>query len=297
MEGAYFKYLAAGEMDRSWGLYCTVAGYASNPPGAAYPMQRHPSEYHFNWEKGRVLREYQISYITRGEGIYETAQLRVPIRAGMVFMVFPGEWHRYRPMQSSGWDEYYIGFQGSAAAGICELPFFRNRNGIYTLGHNLRLLQCLQDILEQARQEKAGCQQRIAGQIGCMLGEIYASVVGRDFSGKAIGQIMEQAQFEMRECLDQRLDIAALAARLGIGYSYFRRMFRRYTGLPPAQYHLHLRLQKARDLLRAGSGVKEAAYALGFDSPFHLSKQFKKKFSLSPRDFREQAPKDQPAQP
>lgn len=289
MEGSYFKYLAAGETDRRWGLYCTVAGYASNPPGARYPMHQHPSEYHFNWEKGRVLREYQISYITRGEGVYETRDMRVPIREGMVFMVFPDEWHRYRPSTTTGWDEYYIGFQGTMAAQICELPFFRNRNCTYQVGHNLMLLHSLQEIMRLVRQENAGHQQRTAGHIGHLLGEIYAAVINRDFSGKPIGEIMERVQFEMRESLNRRLDCRDLALHYGLGYSYFRRMFRRYTGLPPAQYHLQLRLQKARDLLRSGAALKEAAYSLGFDSPFHLSKQFKKKFGLSPRSFREQS--------
>lgn len=289
MHGSFFKYLAAGETDRHWGLYCTVAGYSSNPPGARYPMHQHPWEYHFNWDQGRILHEYQISYITRGEGTYETGRMRAPIREGMVFMVFPGEWHRYRPSASTGWDEYYIGFQGSAAKQICELPFFRNRNGIYPVGHNLAMLQSLQEIIRLVRQEKAGHQQQIAGQIGVVLGEIYAGMINRDFSGKPIGEIMERVQFEMRENLSRRLDCRNLALHYGLGYSYFRRMFKRYTGLPPAQYHLQLRLQQARDLLRSGAALKEAAYSLGFDSPFHLSKQFKKKFGLSPRSFRDQS--------
>lgn len=288
MKGHYFKYLTAGPEDSRWGLYLKVAGYASNPPGAPYPMQRHPSEYHFDWNTGRVLNEYQILYITGGTGVFETRQLRREIVPGMVFMVFPGQWHRYRPHHATGWDEYFLGFHGHIVSEVCERPFFRQANCARNIGHNIDILTDIQEIISLAQHEKPGHQQLISGRVIKILAEIYAADKGREFSGKNIEKVIRQIRFAIREHYDRRIDFERLAREHNLGYSYFRRMFKRYTGLAPAQYHMQVRLQKSRDLLRSTDlSVKEIAYAVGFESPFHFSKMFRKKSGMSPKDFKD----------
>ncbi len=175
MKGHYFKYLTAGEEDRQWGLYLKVAGYTSNPPGVQYPMYQHPLEYHFSWENGRVLNEFQVSYITRGKGIFETSEKKESIDQGTIFIVFPGQWHRYRPDKDVGWDEYYIGFKGGIASKICQQPFFRNSSGIHIVGHNLDILKGFQEIIAYVQHENPGHQQLISGSIVKLLGEIYTA--------------------------------------------------------------------------------------------------------------------------
>ena len=64
--GLEFKYLIVNDMDRKFGLWVNTVGYQSIPPDSPYPLKEHPSGYFFNAEKGRVLREYQLVYITKG---------------------------------------------------------------------------------------------------------------------------------------------------------------------------------------------------------------------------------------
>lgn len=67
----FFKYITPGQDDIKWGLYLNCAGKANILPGTVYPPASHPSGYYFTYEKGRILNEYQINYITEGKGIYE----------------------------------------------------------------------------------------------------------------------------------------------------------------------------------------------------------------------------------
>ncbi len=95
----------------------------------------------------------------------------------------------------------------------------------------------------------------------------------------------------MRENLDQPINCEELAQKYQLGYSNFRRMFKKYTGVPPAQYHLQQRLQKARDLMRGTDmSIKEIAFSLGFESQFHFSKIFRSKSGVPPSKFRNQNP-------
>ena len=86
----FAKYINAGQPDKDWGLYLTVAGFAKIPPALVYPPQIHPSGYFFTWEKGRTLQEYQINYITEGSGIFETDTDQFQVVPGTVFILRPG---------------------------------------------------------------------------------------------------------------------------------------------------------------------------------------------------------------
>jgi AraC-like DNA-binding protein len=80
-----------------------------------------------------------------------------------------------------------------------------------------------------------------------------------------------------------------LANHFNVGYSYFRQMFRKYTGISPTQYHLSLRIQKAKDLLVSTEmSLKEIALELGFETYFYFSRIFKDKTGKSPMEFRKE---------
>ena len=67
----FFRYLPVSEQDKQWDFYVTGTGYSNVPPGSRYPCSVHPDLYQFAWDRGRVLPEYQVLYITRGEGVFE----------------------------------------------------------------------------------------------------------------------------------------------------------------------------------------------------------------------------------
>ena len=93
------------------------AGFEPFPPGKPYPARGHHSApYLYAWEQGRVFSEYQFLAITRGEGILETATCpHLELYAGDLFILFPGEWHRFKPDPQTGWDENFVGFDGDYA--------------------------------------------------------------------------------------------------------------------------------------------------------------------------------------
>ena len=93
----YFKYLTTSEEDINWGLYLKVAGYARIKADTHYPTKEHPSEYYFEWKNGRVLHEFQLNYITEGTGIFENSAGKFQVKPGSLLVIFPDEWHRYRP--------------------------------------------------------------------------------------------------------------------------------------------------------------------------------------------------------
>ena len=135
--GVEFKYLIVNDMDRKFGLWINTVGFQSIQPNSPYPLKDHPSGYFFNAQKGRTLREYQILYITKGRGLFTSDSTdERQVCKGRVIILFPGQWHTYQPMQQTGWNEYYIGFEGPIIDDIIKSSFLSKDNQILEVGLN-----------------------------------------------------------------------------------------------------------------------------------------------------------------
>jgi len=284
---SFVKYTNPGTLDKDWGLYLTVVGYAQIPKGQNYPPRKHPSGYFFSWESGRVLQEYQINYITEGSGIFETSSDQFQVGPGSILVLRPGMWHRYRPDKHTGWNEHYIGFNGSFCENLLQEGFFQAAKPVLYVGFQESLLQLFFEVVQSVKEEKSGHQQIAAANTILMLGKILWVLRNQEFAGKSIELTIRKACVFFRENLNSNVNIEQLAGDLNVGYSYFRQMFKKYTGISPTQYHLSLRIQKAKDLLVSTAlSFKEIANELGFESYFYFSRIFKDKTGLSPQEFR-----------
>ena len=279
----FFKYLTPSDQDANWGLFLNVAGKASIQPGIAYPPPDHPTGYYFTWEKGRVLNEYQINYVTNGAGIYENKTGKYPIKPGTLLITRPGIWHRYKPQIKTGWIENYIGFNGAIADQILNNTSLCSFKAVIHIGNRGEFIDTYYKIFEYIKHEKPGYQQVCAGMIMKLFGYMVSAEKQKSFSEKRIEQIIQKACFLIRENVDTEFDLKEFAEKNSIGYSYFRKMFKKYTGLPPIQYQLDLKIMRSREiLLSTNKSVKEVSYELGFQSAYYFSRAFKKKLGISP---------------
>lgn len=286
---SFVKYIHAGPLDKEWGLFLTGAGYAQIPPAIVYPPNVHPSGYFFTWEKGRVLQEYQINYITEGSGVFETADAQFQVVPGSILVLRPGMWHRYKPDSSTGWNEHYIGFNGDFCQNLFNEGFFPQSKPVLYVGFQENLLKLFLEVIQLVKDEKTGHQQVCAANTILALSKILSVIRNQEFAGKTIERTIRKACLYFRENLNTNVNIEQLADELHVGYSYFRQMFRKYTGISPTQYHLSLRIQKAKDLLvSTDKSFKEIAIDLGFESYFYFSRIFKDKTGKSPMEFRKE---------
>ena len=282
----YFKYLTCSNEDLNWGFFLTVAGKATIYPGSGYPPSGHPKGYHFSWSNGRILQEYQINYITEGEGMLETDSGKYSVKAGMILIIRPGQWHRYKPVSSKGWKEHYIGFNGVIAEKAIE-SFGFLKAPIVQIGFSETVLTDFQTVINLVRDEKPGYQQICSGYVMQILGHIISIVKGRNFYNNPLEDVIKKSCLIIRDNMHQTLRINDLSKQLGINYSVFRKSFKKYTGLSPNQYHLALRIKQAsHHLINTNDSIKEISFNLGFCSVFYFSKLYKEKTGLSPSEFR-----------
>jgi AraC family transcriptional regulator len=84
--------------------------------------------------------------------------------------------------------------------------------------------------------------------------------------------------------LDEPVDVATLAAIAGRSQFHFSRVFTRSVGISPYRYVVHLRLQRAVELIRDGRlSLAEIAARTGFADQSHLSRWVRRVYGASPR--------------
>jgi AraC family transcriptional regulator len=82
--------------------------------------------------------------------------------------------------------------------------------------------------------------------------------------------------------VDESIDVEALAKIAGQSPFHFSRVFARAVGMTPHRYVVHLRLQRAIELVRDGrSGLAEIAVRTGFADQSHLSRWVRRVHGVS----------------
>ena len=250
--GVEFKYLIVNDMDQKYGLWVNTVGFQSIQPNSPYPLKDHPTGYFFNAQKGRILREYQLVYITKGRGVFSSETTpEKQVCKGRLMVLFPGQWHTYYP---------YV---------------------------HEELVSLFSRALEIAEADKISSQQYLAGIVLHMIGMILSISKNKIFEVGDVDQKIEQAKIIMNENVFKDVDPEELAMKLNISYSWFRKVFKDYTGYAPAKYFQELKLRKAKQLLVGTSlSVKEISFMLDYKSTEHFFSSFKKRTGFTPLEYR-----------
>ena len=205
-----------------------------------------------------------------------------------MLILFPGEWHNYYPDIDSGWDEYWVGFKGSYMEHLIDKHFFSPENPILELGISSSLVNFYEDLLQTANNEKAGFQVMLAGILQHITSTIFYKYKNQSFADAYILDKLDEARRMMKSEIEHPSSPEEIAAQLGLSYSWFRRTFKDYTGISPAQYQIQLRLIKAKELLSQTTlNITEIAYQLHFENGGQFSTFFKKREGLTPKEYRE----------
>ena len=286
--GVEFKYLIVNDTDRKFGLYINTVGVQAIRPNSPYPIKDHPSGYLFNAKKGRILREYQLLYITKGKGTFASdGTPERNIGKGNLIVLFPGQWHTYSPDVQTGWNEYYIGFEGSFIDQFVRNGFLSKEDQVLDIGLNEELVTLFSQALNVAETDKSASQQYLSGILLHIIGMIFSISKNKEFEKDNVAEKMEQAKIIMNENVCKEIDPEELAEKLNISYSWFRKTFKKYTGYSPAKYFQELKLRKAKQILKNTSyPVKEICFMIGYTSTEHFSNLFKKNTGLTPLEYR-----------
>ncbi len=282
----FAKYLPVTNDGDAWGVAVRAGGRITNAPGRVYPPAGHPADHAFAWEHGRVLGAWQVVLIAEGGGEFEGRRRGgvEAVGAGDVLWITPGQWHRYRPAERTGWVELWIELDGPVLGRLTEAGLLPGKNGVRR-GLDAGAVGEVIARLHVGLREVSGGAAEVAAEGLRLLGLLSGREAG-DEGG--LVRAVRRAERVLAERIEVPPSMPALARELGVGYAGFRREFKRRTGLAPRQYLLRLRLERAQRLLGSTPAkLEEIAGRLGFSSAFHLSAAFKARYGVAPAVWRQ----------
>jgi AraC-like DNA-binding protein len=104
----------------------------------------------------------------------------------------------------------------------------------------------------------------------------------RDPSNVALGRARDYIAAHASD----RVGLFEVAAHAELSPWHFARTFRRRFGMPPHQFQLWMRIDRARRLLASGTGIAEAAHRTGFADQSHFTRCFKRMMRTTPARYR-----------
>ncbi len=106
-------------------------------------------------------------------------------------------------------------------------------------------------------------------------------------SNEAHRELVQRARAVLLESIEERLSVAALAARLGVSAFHLCRVFREQTGMTLHGFKIDVRLRTVLERLEdPRADLSRIAVDFGFASHSHFSAMLRRRFGRAPREIR-----------
>lgn len=288
--GSRFYYPPIRDRDVRDGCYLTSMGHSVHSAGVDYPLPGHPAQYDFDARRGRVLPDFGLVLISRGQGFFENErEPERPVRAGDFFCLTPGQWHRYEPRVETGWEEYWVCFNGDYPHRLQknkELPTFpRVIRPPDSRWLERRLKQILEVLDQQSMTTTLGMGLRslaLFTEIGSL-----ADPVASAEQFKVSDSLCRRAMASIEDNLHRTVDLDQVAAELAVSRRTLERHFRRVAGISPGDFVIRSRVVRARRLIESTDmPIKSIAFTCGFRTPQQMIYDFHRHLGLAPGQFR-----------
>lgn len=175
--------------------------------------------------------------------------------------------------------------------GICgqlHLPLLA-MTGLYSkILHRLndpeQILAILRELHRLLKEKSEASTARIAGLTMELVTEI-----GKE-AGRAPVPLLADAFRVLEFRLAEPFRLSALAEELHVTTDYLNRLFRKEVGIPPKHYLIEQRMHLALSLLNSTRlTVQEISLKCGYKTQFAFSREFRKRFGMSPSECRKES--------
>lgn len=127
----------------------------------------------------------------------------------------------------------------------------------------------------------------LAGITNHLLGLTYSLDKNLLYEDSQLSKQMNMAKIYMLEKLFDGIKLENIASGMNMSYSWFRRVFKEYTGFAPFQYIQELKMHKAKEILtNTQLSIKEISFKLGYENPDCFFIAFKKRIGMTPTQYR-----------
>jgi AraC family L-rhamnose operon regulatory protein RhaS len=249
---------------------------------------------------------YEIICILKGKGIHQVNENHLPYSKGNVFLLGPEDYHAFEIHHTT--DFLYLRFTENYVRDIEQKHKAEWKQIVNRLLHNAyglhkalmlgsrdqqKFFELVLLLASEYEAQTAATFQVIRDGLMKAIVSLLARNVqtSTTISRNAHHSSIEEMLTFIRQHIHQndQLRIQYLAEKFNFAPNYISLYFKKQTGESLKDYITRYRLKTVETRLRYSQlTISQIAHELGFTDESHLSKQFKKYYGLSPRQYRTQ---------
>lgn len=246
---------------------------------------------------GPAVRDhYLIHCVTSGKGVFSFGGKDYLLSGGDGFLLTPGVVASYAADSESPWQYCWIGFNGTDAKRLVEQTGLSYENPVFHFSGT-----ALPDRLEQICHLSCAThsnEARVEAGLLLFLADLMDAFGSSSAAHHASGyEYVQKAARFIEYNYSRSIDVEDIAASVGISRSHLYRLFMENISVPPNEYLMRCRMNKAAALLEEGRlSVGEVASSTGFSDQLYFSRVFKKYMGIPPSQYALRSARESPEQ-
>ena len=237
-----------------------------------------------------VRTNYILHMVIGGKGVLIKGAKTYPVCSGQAFLIIPGEETTYCADRKDPWHYMWVGFHGLRCEEMMQRAGFSADHPVLTCRNMDQIRKKMDELMQYAQLNyvnellRLGTMYHLLALITENASQDLPELPGENSDGQlyiksAVNLLINSGKRNIR--------VEDVAHAIGISRSYFTSIFRREMKVSPQEFLMNFRMERARGLLRyTDRPVGEIAEEVGYADSMSFSKAFKKRFHLTPSEFR-----------
>ncbi len=236
---------------------------------------------------------YELTVVTDGKGWVYTNGISAEVSKGDIYLSYPGDFHEIRSSEDEPMKYDFFAFNTRNETLADEL---KNIAAIYGCEERVFRDSQVSTAVSNAISEYSSKQEYHIELLALLFEQIIYYTVRNFKIDKPMLQnkytvSADELCYQMMHYIDTHIydveNLSDLSQAFNYNYSYLSDLFKRNTGNTLTNYYQTRRLDTAALLLREKRlRVNQIAEMLKYSSLYSFSKAFKKKFGVSPKNYR-----------
>ena len=239
----------------------------------------------FKWNT--FSKRIAVHFIVAGSGVMVCDGVEYAVSQGDWFVFWPDEHIKYYDFPETPWEYYWFYLDGEKAVDIfSSIGFLPESPHLKSSPDSRLFLAAIRHAITRINHNRYS--ELYAVSLAWQLLDLLSMEVQRSASTMTSAPCLaEDCRRIIENSLEQRINVDELATRLQVNRSTLFRVFKQRFGMSPKSYIDNLRFELACKLLKKSSDpIKEIAAACGFDEQHYFSLAFRKRFNMSPTQYR-----------
>lgn len=232
-----------------------------------------------------IKNNMSIHYVLSGSGFFFVEDKAYHLKKGDAFLILPFDRIKYYPDKNEPW--CYCGISSNSkevASQLCtfditkSMPIFKEKAE--------KIGDIFSGMIEDYTNDTLSDFKMSLALLNLLSGFEKNITVTTDktdeYVQKAISYIKENMS-------DSKLTVEDISDSINLSHSYLCRIFKEKVGKSPKRFLVDIRIDAAARLLKTSVlSVSEIAFDVGFDDIPHFIKSFRKRYNITPKQYRKE---------